>query len=149
MPINAADFDYIRKLVRDRTGVVISDDKHYLIESRLSILAKNAGVNSIGALVTQLRLKPFNPLYNLIVEAMMTNETFLFRDEHPFQALKIHILPELLKQRQIEGNLNIWCAACSSGQEPYSIAMLMREHFSNLSSWNVQIIASDISTAML
>ncbi|GET40439.1 MCP methyltransferase, CheR-type [Microseira wollei NIES-4236] len=79
----------------------------------------------------------------------MTNETFLFRDEHPFQALKIHILPELLKQRQIEGNLNIWCAACSRGQEPYSIAMLMREHFSNLSSWNVQIIASDISTAML
>lgn len=149
MPINTADFDYIRKLVRDRTGVVLSDDKHYLIESRLSILAKNAGVNSIGALVTQLRQKPFNPLYNLIVEALMTNETFFFRDEHPFQALKINILPELLKQRQIEGNLNIWCAACSSGQEPYSIAMLMREHFPHLSKWKVQIIASDISTAML
>ncbi|HBE32189.1 MAG TPA: chemotaxis protein CheR, partial [Cyanobacteria bacterium UBA11368] len=70
--MNAADFDYIRKLVRDRTGVVLSDDKHYLIESRLSILVKNAGVNSIGALVAQLRQKPFNPLYNLIVEALMT-----------------------------------------------------------------------------
>ncbi|HAZ49980.1 MAG TPA: chemotaxis protein CheR [Cyanobacteria bacterium UBA11369] len=149
MSINAADFDYIRKLVRDRTGVVLSDDKHYLIESRLSILVKNAGVNSIGALVAQLRQKPFNPLYNLIVEALMTNETFFFRDEHPFQALKIHILPELLKQRQIERNLNIWCAACSSGQEPYSIAMLMREHFPNLSNWKAQIIASDISNAML
>ena len=148
MPINASDFDYIRKLVRDRTGVVLSEDKDYLIESRLSILLKNVGVNSISALVAQLRQQPFNPLYNLIVEAMMTNETFFFRDNHPFYALKKYIVPQLLKQRQNEINFNIWCAACSSGQEPYSIAMLMCEYFPLLSCTG-QIIASDISKTML
>lgn len=152
MSISIADFDYIRKLVYDRTGVFLSEDKTYLVESRLGMLAKETGSNSISGLVTELKqIKPnrFNPLYQSIVEAMMTNETFFFRDINPFEVLQKSVIPELLKQRLNRENLNIWCAACSSGQEPYSIAMLLREYFPQLAHNQVQIIASDISTAML
>jgi chemotaxis protein methyltransferase CheR len=149
MPLSVADFDYIRKLVYDRTGVSLSEDKTYLVESRLGILAKESGANSVSGLVAQLKQKRFNPLYESIVEAMMTNETFFFRDVNPFEVLKTSVIPELLKQRQGNRTLNIWCAACSSGQEPYSIAMLLREYFPQLASWTVNLIASDISTGML
>jgi chemotaxis protein methyltransferase CheR len=149
MPISVADFDYIRKLVYDRTGVSLSEDKTYLVESRLGILAKETGANSVSGLVAQLKQKRFNPLYESIVEAMMTNETFFFRDVNPFEILKTSVIPELLKQRQDNRTLNIWCAACSSGQEPYSIAMLLRESFPQLASWKVNLMASDISTGML
>lgn len=149
MTINNADFDYIRKLVRDRTGVMISEDKTYLIESRLAMLAREAGANSVSGFLSQLRQKPSYPLYQPIVEAMMTTETFFFRDELPFQAVKTFILPELLQKRQDQYTLKIWCAACSTGQEPYSIAMLLREHFPQLSSWTVQLLASDISSSVL
>ncbi|MBE9096297.1 protein-glutamate O-methyltransferase CheR [Tychonema sp. LEGE 07203] len=152
MPITIADFDYIRKLVYDRTGVFLSEDKMYLVESRLGILAKQAGTNSVSGLVAELKKikqQHFNPLYESIVEAMMTNETFFFRDVNPFEILKTSIVPELLKKSQGDRTLNIWCAACSSGQEPYSIAMLLREYFPQLARNQVQIIGSDISTAML
>ena len=152
MPITIADFDYIRKLVYDRSGVFLAEDKMYLVESRLGIVAKEAGANSISGLVAELKKikqQRFNPLYESIVEAMMTNETFFFRDVNPFEVLKTSVLPQLLKQSDGEGNLNIWCAACSSGQEPYSIAMLLREYFPQLARNQVKIIGSDISTAML
>jgi chemotaxis protein methyltransferase CheR len=149
MPLSVADFDYIRKLVYDRTGVSLSEDKTYLVESRLGMLAKEAGASSISGLVAQLKQKGFNPLYESIVEAMMTNETFFFRDVNPFELLKKSVMPELLKQRQSNRTLNIWCAACSSGQEPYSIAMLLREYFPQLANWKVNLIASDISTKIL
>lgn len=152
MSISIADFDFIRKLVYDRTGVFLSEDKTYLVESRLGMLAKETGSNSISGLVTELKQikeNRFNPLYQSIVEAMMTNETFFFRDINPFEVLQKSVIPELLKQRPNHETLNIWCAACSSGQEPYSIAMLLREYFPQLDRSQVQIIASDISTAML
>ena len=160
MPITIADFDYIRKLVYDRTGVFLSEEKMYLVESRLGMLAKEAGANSVSGLVAelkQIKQKRFNPLYESTVEAMMTNETFFFRDVNPFEILKTSVVPKLLKQRQGDSlrdsyaarTLNIWCAACSSGQEPYSIAMLLREYFPQLATNQVQIIGSDISTAML
>ena len=149
MSISVEDFDYIRKLVYDRTGVLLSEEKTYLVESRLGRLAKEADVNSLGALVTQLKQNRSHPLYESIVEAMMTNETFFFRDVKPFELLRMSVIPELLKNRQSGETLNIWCAACSSGQEPYSIAMLLREYFPQLAGPKVQIIASDISTAML
>lgn len=152
MSISIADFEFIRKLVYDRTGVFLSEDKTYLVESRLGMLAKETGSNSISGLVTELKQikeNRFNPLYQSIVEAMMTNETFFFRDINPFEVLQKSVIPELLKQRPNHETLNIWCAACSSGQEPYSIAMLLREYFPQLARNQVQIIASDISTAML
>ncbi|MCC3436098.1 MAG: protein-glutamate O-methyltransferase CheR [Oscillatoriales cyanobacterium] len=152
MPISIADFDYIRKLVYDRTGVFLSEEKMYLVESRLGMVAKEAGANSISGLVAelkQIKQQRFNQLHESTVEAMMTNETFFFRDINPFEILKTSVFPELLKQIQGDRTLNIWCAACSSGQEPYSIAMLLREYFPQLARNQVQILGSDISTAML
>ncbi|MEG3860859.1 CheR family methyltransferase [Microcoleus sp. herbarium12] len=152
MTITIADFDYIRKLVYDRTGVFLSEDKMYLVESRLGIVAKEAGANSVSGLVAELKKmkqQRLNPLDESIIEAMMTNETFFFRDVKPFDVLKTSVLPELLKQLEAEATLNIWCAACSSGQEPYSIAILLREYFPKLPRMRVKIIGSDISTAML
>jgi chemotaxis protein methyltransferase CheR len=149
MPISVAEFDYIRQLVYDRTGVSLSEDKSYLVESRLSVLAKETGANSVSGLVAQLKQKPYSALHKPIVEAMMTNETFFFRDVLPFEILKTSIVPELLNKRKADRTLKIWCAACSSGQEPYSIMMLLREYFPELANWKVRLIASDISTAML
>ncbi len=149
MSINLSDFDYIRKIVRDRTGVLLADDKTYLVESRLTRIAKDHGVKSIGGLVAKLRQQPFNGLSELAIEALMTNETFFYRDEHPFHALKTHILPEITTKRQAKKTLNIWCAACSSGQEPYSIGMLLHEEFPQLADWDIRLVASDISTAIL
>jgi chemotaxis protein methyltransferase CheR len=149
MSINSSDFDYIRKIVRDRTGVLLADDKTYLVESRLNRIAKDNGVKSISGLVAKLRQQPLNGLSEVAIEALMTNETFFYRDEHPFNALKTHILPELLLKRETTKTLNIWCAACSSGQEPYSIAMLLQEEFPQLATWNTRLVASDISTAIL
>lgn len=144
-----ADFEYIRKLVRDRTAMALSADKAYLVESRLAPVIQKSGSRSLHALVKQLRADPFNPLHQHVIEAMVTGETLFFRDSHPFESLQKFILPALLEQRQAQRRLNLWCAACSSGQEPYSIAMLLQEHFPQLSSWEVQLLASDISGELL
>jgi len=100
-------------------------------------------------LVARLRAQPFNGLHQKVVEAMTTNETSFFRDVHPFEALKKAVLPELIKKRATERKLNMWCAASSSGQEPYTMAMILREHFPTLANWTVRFIASDISMEML
>lgn len=149
MTINRADFEWVCKLVRDRAGVVLSTDKAYLVESRLAPLIKDVGVSSISQLIAQLRPQPFNDIHRRIIEAMVTTETSFFRDNCPFDILKQYILPELIQQRKTRRVLNIWSAACSSGQEPYSIAILLDEHFPELFAWNVQLIASDISHQIL
>lgn len=149
MTITVSDFNYIRKIVRDRAGLLLAEDKVYLVESRLTRLAKEEGLNSIGGLVAYLRQNPLHSLYEMVVEALMTNETFFFRDERPFNALKTAIVPELIEKRKKEQTLNIWCAACSSGQEPYSIAMLLQEYFPQLNHWKIHLFASDISTTIL
>ena len=149
MSIKDADFQYIRQLVRARTSVALAEDKAYLVESRLTSLARNVGLNSVSKLVKTLRVQPFNGLHLQVIESMMTTETWFFRDAYPFEALQNQVIPELIDKRQGQRNLNIWCAACSSGQEPYSIAMLLREHFPQLTSWKISLIASDISTKML
>lgn len=148
MSINQLDFDYIRKLVRDRTALVLSADKHYLVESRLTPIWKDIGLGSMQDLVLRLRANHSSTLHQRVVEALVTTETLFFRDGYPFEALHQSILPQLLSQRQ-NRRLNIWSAACSSGQEPYSIAMLIREHFPELSAWHLQLFASDISHQML
>ncbi|MBX2862918.1 MAG: protein-glutamate O-methyltransferase CheR [Leptolyngbyaceae cyanobacterium MAG.088] len=149
MAINQMDFDYIRKLVRDRTALVLSDDKQYLIEFRLSPVLKDIGMRSMQDLVTHLRISKSSHLQQRVIEALVTTETLFFRDNHPFAALRQSILPQLIRQRQSDRKLHIWCAACSSGQEPYSIAMLIREHFPELASWQLRLMASDISNQML
>ena len=149
MKINDPDFEWVCKLVRDRAGVALSKDKTYLVESRLAPLIEDVGVSSIGQLIAQLRRQPFNSIHRRIIEAMVNTETCFFRDDYPFDVLKKYILPELIQQRQTSRILNIWSAACSSGQEPYSIAILLDGHFPQLFAWHVQLIASDISNQML
>lgn len=149
MPINGIDFEYICQLVHDRTGIVLTKDKMYLVESRLAPLLRETQLNSVRKLVALLRQDRATSLHNFVIEAMVTTETSFFRDDYPFKALSRFLIPELIQKRQGKRSLNIWCAACSSGQEPYSIAMLLREDFPGLISWNVNLLASDISTSML
>jgi chemotaxis protein methyltransferase CheR len=147
MTIAAAAFDHIRQLVRLRSAIVLDDGKEYLVEARLTPIAKARGFGSIEELSARLTTQP--ELVDEVVQAMTTNETSFFRDVHPFEALRQHVLPDLLQRRAKLRQLRIWCGACSSGQEPYTISILLREHFPELSAWDVTILATDLSTAML
>lgn len=149
MSINASDLDYIRKLVYSNAAIVVDKGKDYLIESRLTRIVRQVGVGSIGELVEILKNNSFNRLHLQVVEAMTTNETSFFRDIHPFEALQKQVLPELIKSRGKERKLSIWCAACSSGQEPYSVAMILGEMAYELKGWSVKLLATDISMEML
>ncbi len=149
MPIATADFEYVRTLVREQAAIVLEANKAYLVESRLGPVARAHGLDSIATLVGQLRGARGSRLHDHVVEALTTNETSFFRDIHPFDTLRTAVLPELVKQRAAVRRLSIWCAACSSGQEPFSIAMVIREHFPQLASWNVDILGTDLSEGML
>lgn len=149
MTVSGSDVDFISQVVRARSAIVLDRSKEYLIESRLLTLARARGDASVEDLVRKLRAAPNGPLRDEVVEAMTTNETSFFRDGHPFMALSNTILPELLVQRGRERSLNIWCAACSSGQEPYTIAMLIQELIGADPSWRVRLLATDLDTKML
>ncbi|MCP5195767.1 MAG: protein-glutamate O-methyltransferase CheR [Gammaproteobacteria bacterium] len=145
---STSDFDYIRELVRRDAAIALEADKDYLIETRLTPLARRAGFVSLEALIASLRANSAaTSLRNQVVEAIVTHETSFFRDLYPFEILKTSILPELLARRP-SSNLTIWCAACSSGQEPFSVAMLVREHFPTAKN-QVRVIATDLSNAIL
>lgn len=147
--VDAKSFAYVRQLVFEKAAIALEATKDYLIESRLTPLARRFGLNSIDELVLHLRDAPFGALHDQVVEAMTTNETSFFRDEHPFDVLRTAILPELIERRKTSRSLQIWSAACSSGQEAYSIALVLREHFPELAGWNVKIHATDLSQEML
>ncbi|MBW4561030.1 MAG: protein-glutamate O-methyltransferase CheR [Mojavia pulchra JT2-VF2] len=149
MGVNTIDFKYLRQLVYEHSAVVLHGDKTYLAELYLQPIAESAGFASISELVKHLRIQPFSSLHVQTIEALVTNETSFFRDTQPFEVLKQFLLPELVKTRSVERSLNIWCAACSNGQEPYSIAMLIRENFPMLANWSVKLIASDFSSKVL
>lgn len=149
MALSSADFDFVRSLVLKRSAIVLEDEKRYLAETRLCGLARREGYTSLEALVNVLRNGPNNGLQTKVVEAMTTNETSFFRDVHPFDALRQIVLPQLIRARAPERRLHIWCAASSTGQEPYSICMLLREYFSELANWNVNIVATDLCTDVL
>jgi chemotaxis protein methyltransferase CheR len=144
--LTPADFDLIRGLVRQQSAIVLEQDKHYLIETRLQMLAKSDGLPGVEALMAEVRA---GKRHARVVEAMTTNETSFFRDLLPFEAFRKLVLPELTAKRAAERRLRIWCAACSTGQEPYSVAMLLREHSPGLKDWNVQLLASDLATSVL
>ncbi len=149
MGISSIDFAYLRHLVREHSAVVLDADKEYLAKLHLGMLAQSAGFDSIASLVRRLRSVPFGELHVQVIEALATYETTFFRDVYPFEALIDFILPLLIERRKGDQSLNIWSAACSSGQEPYSIAMLIREHFPMLTSWNLRLIGSDFSSKIL
>src|SRR5262249_3882576 len=143
------DFDVIRRLLLERSAIALEDGKQYLVEAQLTPLAGRLQVNSVGELVAQLRSQPSNGVDRQIVEAMVTTESSFFRDHHPFEALRTVVLPDLVARRRNERTLNIWCAACSTGQEPYSLALLLREHFPDLAGWKLSLLASDLSREAL
>jgi len=149
MPISKNDFNYIRKLVLERSAIVLEDGKEYLVESRIGQVVETEGFDTINQLVEALRNNSNNGLQSKIIEALTTNETSFFRDAHPFETLKKVVLPELINSRANAKKLNVWCAASSSGQEPYSMAMVIRENFPTLHDWKINFIASDISEKML
>jgi chemotaxis protein methyltransferase CheR len=151
MPISAAEFDYVRTLIRERAGIALEPGKEYLVESRLDPLARQEGFPTLTHFLTSLRSSPLaSGLHHKVVQAMTTNETSFFRDVRPFEVLKTLVLPELIAQRNAQRALNFWSAACSTGQEPYSVALVMREAVPTLlPTWNFRFIASDISTEVL
>ena len=149
MATNPESLKYLRDLVYRRSAIVVEADKDYLLESRLQPVARGAALESIDELVKKIRADERSALTSAVIEAMTTNETSFFRDAHPFEALRTKILPDMIAARASSRALRIWCAASSTGQEPYSIAMAIRESFPELASWNVQIIATDLNTAVL
>lgn len=149
MPISVDTFQWVRDMVRRRAAIVLEDGKEYLVESRLGPLARNRSCPSIDAMVASMRTRQDPVLEREVIEAMTTNETSWFRDMHPFEALKAHVLPDVVARRQAERRIRIWCAACSSGQEPYTIAMTIREHFPSLRDWEITILGTDISRDMV
>ena len=142
------DYEFLRKLLKERSGLDLSADKQYLVESRLIPLARKAGLPGLPELVQKLK-GGAEALTSEVVEAMTTNETFFFRDKVPFDHLKATIMPELLQARAARRSLRIWCAASSTGQEPYSIAMCLKELGAALTGWRVEIVATDLSLGVL
>lgn len=147
--LTAANFALVAQLLREQCGLVLEPGKEYLVKSRLAPVAQRHKFASVDQLIERLRAGSVNGLVTDVVEAMVTTETFFFRDIHPFETLKKSVLPVLVERRSRVRQLNIWCAASSSGQEPYSIAILLHEYFPELSSWRVNISATDISQHML
>ncbi len=139
----------MRTLVQKHSAVVLEADKQYLVEMRLLNLAHREGLGSVPDLLHKLRARPHGDMERKVIDAMMTNETMFFRDPGLFEVLRRSVLPQLLTRRAAERRLTLWCGACSSGQEPYSVAILLREHFPELSGWTVSFIASDISADVL
>ena len=141
--------DFIRDLVLTRSAIALDTNQHYLVEARLLPLAREAGLPDVPGLVEVLRTRPFGDQHRRVVEAMTTNETSFFRDVHPFDALKRKLLPQIIEKRANEKRITMWCAASSSGQEPYSVMMLIRDEFPQLATWNIRFMASDFSEAMV
>jgi len=148
MAIN--EFTWVQQLLLEHAGILLEPGKEYLAESRLAALADNEGYPSISALLDEAHAdRDLGDLRRKVIEAMTINETSFFRDLHPFEALRKQILPALIQARASRRALNLWCAAAASGQEAYSLALILREHFPQLAGWKVHILASDISEAML
>ena len=143
------DFSFIRDFVYRNASIVIDDDKRYLVEFRLAPIMEREGMRSFRHLVAELRQPLSTALRRRVVDAMTTNETYFFRDIRPFDVLKRIILPQLIERRRSCGSLSLFFAGCSSGQEPYSIAMLLRSHFPELAHWNLRMVAVDISGEMI
>jgi chemotaxis protein methyltransferase CheR len=143
------DYDFLRKALKERSGLVLSADKQYLVESRLLPIARKAGFGNLGELVAALKRGDTDALMTKVVEAMTTNETFFFRDKMPFENFRAAVLPALLVSRRASRTIRIWCAAASTGQEPYSLAMALKEVEGSVAGWRIEIIASDLSSGVL
>lgn len=150
MDILAQDFAYVCDFARSAAAIVIEPGKEYFIESRLGPLVVGSGCKTFSEFIGLMRNGPAaGVLRAKVIDALTTNETFFFRDVLPFEIMRTTILPNLIAQRAAQRKLSIWSAACSTGQEPYSLAMLLRENFPQLAQWDVSILATDLSPTVL
>jgi chemotaxis protein methyltransferase CheR len=144
------DLLLLRKLLHERTGVVLDTSRDALLEMRLGALATEAGFDSLSDVLEALRTEEtWGNLHRRVVESLVVTETSWFRDIHVWQELGRTVLPEMIRRREGARGLNLWCAACASGQEPYSLAMLLHEHDASLAGWNVKLLATDFSQVIL
>lgn len=148
--MKASDFQLFAKMVHDRSGIFLAEDKAYLVESRLMPVARKHNLETLEALADKIRSGGTQEgLSYEITEALTTNESSFFRDQRPFDQFQNYILPRLMETRRDRRLIRIWSAACSSGQEPYSLAILLKEMEAKLQGWKIEIVASDISQAMV
>lgn len=149
--MNQNDFDFLRKYLKEQSGLVLSQDKVYLVESRLVPVARKYDIPDLEGLIAAVRSKVRPELNTDVVEAMTTNESFFFRDIKPFESLRDVVLPKVVEARKAAGarTIRIWSAACSSGQEPYTIGMLLKENPQLLQGLNCEIVATDLSLEIL
>jgi len=147
--MTVTDFEFICQILRERSGLVLTNDKAYLLESRLLPVARKWKLATFDDLVRIIRSKMDEAVIRDVVEAMTTNESFFFRDTKPFDQFKALVLPALLKSRAASRTIRIWSAACSSGQEPYSLAMILSEMTAQLNGWKIDIVGTDLSTEIL
>jgi chemotaxis protein methyltransferase CheR len=147
--VTPVDYDYLRKCLKERSGLVLSADKQYLVESRLLPIARKAGLSNLGELVTALKIAHEPSLMTAVVEAMTTNESFFFRDKTPFEHFRATILPALLAARKNSRVIRIWCAAAACGQEPYSLAMCLKGLEDEIAGWRIELLATDLSGEVL
>jgi chemotaxis protein methyltransferase CheR len=147
--VTPQDFDYLRKYLRDRSGLVLAVEKQYLAEGRLLPVARRNGMSSIDELIDRLKNRATASLSAEVVEAMTTNETFFFRDKLPFDHFRDTIVPALIAARARERRIRIWCTAASTGQEPYSLAMVLKGMGAAVAGYRIDIIATDLSSDVL
>lgn len=144
-----ADYDFLRSFLKERSGLILSNDKQYLIESRLMPVARQEGLDTISALVAKLKTPLGRTAGEAVVEAMTTNESFFFRDKTPFDHFSNVMLPQMMEARKSQRKIRIWCAAASTGQEPYSLAMIIKDMGLKASAYRFDIIGTDISREVL
>jgi len=147
--MNVTDFEIIAELLKERSGLALNKEKAYLLESRLNPVARKWNLSGFDELAQAIRTKGDEALLVDVTEAMTTNESFFFRDQKPFDQFNDMVLPHLLEARAAKRSFRVWSAACSSGQEPYTLAMLLQEHADKLAGWRVEIVATDLSNEIL
>lgn len=143
------DFDIFSTLVKTRSGLVLTPDKAYLLESRLMPVARKMGLKDLEELARLIRDKRDEKVMEAVTEAMTTNETFFFRDQKPFDQFKSIVIPHLLKVRAAKKHVRIWSAASSTGQEAYSLAMILAEEGAKFAGWKFDIIGTDLSVEVV
>ncbi|MBD8876900.1 protein-glutamate O-methyltransferase CheR [Roseibium polysiphoniae] len=144
-----AEFEFLKKFLKDKSGLVLSNDKQYLVESRLLPVARTAKLDTLSGLIGNMQRGGNSKLENDVIEAMTTNESFFFRDKTPFDHFNDTMLPALLEARARTRALKIWCAAASSGQEPYSLGICLKEAGPKLAGWRTRILGTDLSNEVL
>jgi chemotaxis protein methyltransferase CheR len=142
-------FEYLCRFLKERSGLVLLPQKQYLVESRLMPVVLRNGLGDLSELLQRLKASDAEPLRVAVTEAMTINESFFFRDKIPFERFRDTILPALIAARALRRRIRIWCAAAATGQEPYSLAMVLQAVADRLDGWRVEILATDISNEMI